>query len=287
MAAVAFRTSSPSPVPVAAEMAVVREEVTPPNLSKVTCTMIAHVDENGRVWNIEGRELGTYGATLGCLGDVPTMGKTIETVTGLVGVFTSAHQVGAFDFGAAGKGFGIVGSAGSFSSSVVKLTEAGRAMASGKVDHKCWENLSKGVADAADTVVTLGKMEALTHVVTIYAAKVIKYTAALINDGLTLWQQIGVKPAQLEAKEGKIDAKWLEAQQDENLYGMIKTITATVFHVFLALGAIFFVPLPAIATVLLATACAVTATIHHFVKSKESDIAANLMGAQLAEHCPA
>lgn len=218
---------------------------------------------------------GTVGALASYLSYPKGIFKTLATVFSVVKIWSDAAPVVAAE-----GGFNAAGSlCGALPDAIGEGFKAAKGFSKkdGHKDIKTWTSLFKCTGDASALPGILDKMKVVKlSAETLFGLTVFKNIFTVVADALTLVIEFVKKPAEIKGHEKAIRAELLDAEKQEALTAKAKAVSGTVFHVILAIGAIFLYPLSPILVTGLAVVYTVAVTVNHFVAANKKDVEARL-----------
>lgn len=216
--------------------------------------------------------LGVSGATAGCLGHAKGNFKLLATIASVVQIFSDSVLVSTI-----GSGLNSVGSwCGAVPDMIVEGFKACKGLFGGKATHaKTWASVFKCTGDAAALPGLFEKMQVVKLAVShAYVFTVINKVFAVIADLFTLFVEFVRKSSSAELQAADWDKKLVSAEIAELYSARIKAVVAIAFHTFLAVGAIFLIPLSPIAVTVLGVVYTVAVIANHYISSNKKDCTA-------------
>lgn len=218
---------------------------------------------------------GTLGAVSSYLSHPKGIFKAIATVFSVVKIWSDSASVVSAE-----SGFNSAGSlCGALPDAIAEGFKAGQGFAKkdGHKEIKTWASLFKCTSDFSALPGLLDKMKVVKlSAESLYGLTVFKNIFTIVGDALTLFIEFVKKPNEMKAREKAAKAQLLDVQKQEALSAKVKAITGIIFHLVLAVAAIFLYPVSPILVTGLAVVYTASVTINHFVAAKAKNIEAKL-----------
>ena len=214
-------------------------------------------------------ELGFFRSTVGWMSHPKTMFKFIATCGSVGQLWSDSAHIAA-----ASNGFNAAGSlCGALPDAILECSRAVDDVVKGKITTKTGASAFKSVGDFAGLVGGLEKMKIIVvSESNLYIIGVIKNLFSIIGDLFTLAFESSRKSKTDRMPVEKLSPELFSTSKNELWAGRVKAVIALAFHAFLAIGAIFLIPLSPIAVTVVAVVYTISATVHHYMKTHRDDI---------------
>lgn len=216
---------------------------------------------------------GTIGAVGAYLTYPKGIFKTLATVFSVVKIWSDSASVGAAESGFNGAG----SLCGALPDAIGEGMRAAKGFAKkdGHKDAKTWASLFKSTGDFSALPGILDKMKVVKlSGEALYSLTVVKNIFTVVGDALTLFVELFKKPKEIDGHKKAIHAELFNAEKQESYTATVKAITGIVFHVVLAIAAIFLLPVSPLLVTGLAVVYTVAVTVNHFVAANKKDVEA-------------
>ncbi len=239
--------------------------------------------DTGELVSTTVNDSGLAGATVKCLGNPSGCLKLVATAASSVGLIVSEATPGL-----SALANGMNGAAGwtGLPDTIVEGSKAVGLLADKKerLKPKTWASVTKTVAGALGFVGTLDKAKVVQISADgIYIIGAVKNVLTLVSDVFTGCVEFMRKPHNDTTKSiGIKKPELLSAENREIWAARVKIIVAFVFHIFLAIGAIFLIPLSPITITVLAVAFTAATLVHHYLNVDKEDHSGRMHAGLLA-----
>ncbi len=214
-------------------------------------------------------ELGFLRSTVAWVSHPKTLFKFIATTASVGQIWSDSAELAA-----ASNGFGAAGGlCGSLPDAIGEGAKAVEDIVKGKISAKTGASAFKSIGDFAGLVGGLEKMKIIVvSTNSMYIVGVVKNLFTVIGDLFSLFFDSFRKSKTDGMRVEVLSKELVDTSQNELWAARIKSVVALAFHLFLAVGAIFVIPLSPVAVTSVAVIYTVTAVAHHYIKSHRDDM---------------